>query len=157
AGNSSNGGKPPTTIRYGDRDVPNFRHDQPAQTLLGAEQKKWFFERLQNSKATWKIWGDTVATLDMRADPQNLPPGLAKPGRGGGYAGFDAGFGTVDHSSAYVERAEIYDFIRELGITGFATVAGDRHSFWAGLAAKALPPKPFEPVGIAFITGSISA
>jgi hypothetical protein len=40
---------------------------------------------------------------------------------------------------------------------GFATVAGDRHSFWAGLAAKALPPKPFEPVGIAFVTGSISA
>jgi alkaline phosphatase D len=34
---------------------------------------------------------------------------------------------------------------------------GDRHSFWAGLAAKALPPKPFEPVGIAFVTGSISA
>ena len=26
------------------------------------------------------------------------------------------------------------------GITGFAIVSGDRHSFWAGLAAKALPP-----------------
>jgi hypothetical protein len=36
-------------------------------------------------------------------------------------------------------------------------VAGDRHSFWAGLAAKTLPPKPFVPVGIAFVTGSISA
>ncbi len=42
-----------------------------------------------------------------------------------------------DHSSAYVERGEIYDFVRDHGITGFATVAGDRHSFWAGLAAKA--------------------
>src|SRR5262249_54969828 len=37
------------------------------------------------------------------------------------------------------------------------TVAGDRHSFWAGLAAKALPPRKFEPVGIAFVTGSVSA
>jgi alkaline phosphatase D len=36
-------------------------------------------------------------------------------------------------------------------------VAGDRHSFWAGLAAKSFPPKSFQPVGIAFITGSISA
>jgi len=36
-------------------------------------------------------------------------------------------------------------------------VAGDRHSFWAGLAAKALPPQTFEPVGVVFITGSISA
>ena len=42
-------------------------------------------------------------------------------------------------------------------ITGFAVVSGDRHSFWAGYAAKALPPKSFDPVGVAFITGSISA
>jgi alkaline phosphatase D len=89
----------------------------------------------------------------MRADPQNLPHGLTKPWPGAGYATFGGG----DPSSAYVERGEIYDFIREHGISGFATVAGDRHSFWAGLAAKSLPPKSFEPVGIAFITGSISA
>src|SRR5262249_25488801 len=45
----------------------------------------------------------------------------------------------------------------ERGITGFATVAGDRHSFWAGLAASALPPEKFDPIGVAFITGSLSA
>ncbi len=58
---------------------------------------------------------------------------------------------------AYFERGEVYDFVRENEITGFVTVAGDRHSFWAGLSAKTLPPKQFAPVGIAFITGSISA
>jgi alkaline phosphatase D len=89
----------------------------------------------------------------MRADPQNLPAGIGKPWQGAGYAGFGGG----DHSGAYVERTEIYDFVRDHKITGFATVAGDRHSFWAGYAAKALPPAKFEPVGIAFITGSISA
>ena len=47
--------------------------------------------------------------------------------------------------------------MRDAGITGFVTVSGDRHSFWAGLAAKSLPPAAFEPVGAAFITGSISA
>ncbi|MEO8028809.1 MAG: alkaline phosphatase D family protein, partial [Bryobacteraceae bacterium] len=72
---------------------------------------------------------------------------------GAGYATM----GASDHSGAFVERAEIYDFVRENGITGFATVSGDRHSFWAGLAAKSLPPKPFMPVGVAFITGSLSA
>ena len=60
-------------------------------------------------------------------------------------------------SVAPTEKGEIYDFIQSHGITGFATVAGDRHSFWAGLAAKSLPPRPFEPVGVAFVTGSISA
>jgi alkaline phosphatase D len=79
---------------------------------------------------------------------------LGKPWPGAGYAVLGGG---GDHSSAYLERAEIYDFIREQGISGFATIAGDRHSFWAGLAAKALPPHAFEPVGVAFITGSISA
>jgi len=153
AGRSYDGGQPPASIRYGGVEVPNFRKDQPPQTILGAEQKAWFLARLGSSKATWKIWGNTVGTLDWRADPQNLPPGLNKPWPGAGYAGFGGG----DFGSAYVERSEIYDFVRDHGITGFATVAGDRHSFWAGLAAKSLPPNPFEPVGVAFVTGSISA
>jgi alkaline phosphatase D len=156
-GNAYDGGRAPATIRYGGAEIPNFRKDEPPTSILGAEQKHWFFERLRSSNATWKIWGDTVATLEMRADPQNLPPDLAHTWPGSGYAGFDANYGAGDHSTAYVERAEIYDFIRNNGITGFVTVAGDRHSFWAGLAAKALPPQKFEPVGIAFIVGSISA
>ena len=153
AGRIHNHGHPPTSIRYGSNQVSNFRKDEPAQTILGEQQKSWFLERLRRSKATWKVWANTTATLEMRADPQNLPAGLSKPWPGSGYAGF----ACADHSNAYVERGEIYDFVRHHGITGFATVAGDRHSFWAGLAAKSLPPKPFEPVGIAFVTGSISA
>jgi len=157
SGKTCKGGHPPATIKYGDKQVPNFRKDQPPTTILGAEQKTWFLDCLRQSKTTWKIWANTVATLDMRADPQNLPAGLTKSWPGEGYAGFDANTGAGDHSTAFVERGEIYDFVRNKGITGFATVAGDRHSFWAGLAAKGLPPKPFDPVGIAFVTGSISA
>jgi alkaline phosphatase D len=153
AGKTYNGGQPPSSIQFGTVEIANFSKDEPAQTILGAEQKAWFLERLRSSKAIWKIWGNTTATLDMRADPQNLPPGMTKPWPGAGYAGFAGG----DHSTAYVERGEIYDFVKAQGITGFATIAGDRHSFWAGLAAKSLPPKPFASVGIAFVTGSISA
>jgi alkaline phosphatase D len=153
-GRDYNGGKPPGTIRFGDKQVPNLRKADPAQTQLGAEQKVWFLEQLRNSKATWKIWGSTTATLDMRADPQNLPAGMVPSAwPGAGYATF----GDRDVSGAYQERGEIYDFIQKHAITGFATVAGDRHSFWAGLSAKSLPPKSFEPVGVAFVTGSISA
>jgi alkaline phosphatase D len=153
AGRQYNGGHPPASIPFGAKQLPNFRRGESPQTIFGRAQKAWFLERLKSSQATWKIWGNTEGTLDFRVDPQNLPAGLTKPWPGAGYAGFGGG----DHSSAYVERAEIYDFIRDNGITGFATVAGDRHSFWAGLAAKALPPQPFEPVGIVFVTGSLSA
>ena len=152
AGRTYNGGRPPASIRFGNVEIENFCKDRPAQTILGAEQKAWFLERLRDSKATWKIWGNTTATLDMRADLENLPQGN-KPWPVNGYATSPLG----DHGTAYVERGEIYDFVEANGITGFATVAGDRHSFWAGLAAKSLPPKPFVPVGIAFVTGSISA
>ena len=153
AGLAHNQSHPPAAIRFGDVEVPNFRKDAPVQTVLGAEQKAWFLDQLKTSSATWKIWGNTAGTLDMRADPQNLPAGLTKPWPGSGYATFAMG----DPSSAFTERAEIYDFVRAQGIAGFVTVAGDRHSFWAGLATKSLPPKSFEPVGVAFITGSISA
>jgi alkaline phosphatase D len=153
-GREYNGGKPPDTIPYGDKQVPNVRKADPPQTILGAEQRAWFLEQLRKSTATWKVWGSTTATMEERADPQNLPAGVI-PSKWPG-----AGYGTLtvgDVSVAWHERGLIYDFIREHGITGFATVAGDRHAFWAGLAAKSLPPKPFEPVGIVFVGGSISS
>lgn len=153
AGRAANGGRPPQTIRVGGQEAPNYRKDGPPATLLGQVQKAWFKDRLARSTATWKVWGCTNGTLDFRADLQNLPAGLTKPWIGAGYG--DGGSG--DMSGAYTERAEVYDFVRDKKITGFATVSGDRHSFWAGLSAKALPPRAFEPVGIAFITGSISA
>jgi alkaline phosphatase D len=154
AGKTYANGNPPETIVIGDLRAANFTRHDPAVTLLGHEQKAWLKQTLQASNATWKIWGATNGTLDMRADPQNLPQGFtsaAWPGKG--YACFGGG----DFSGALSERAELYDFVRDAGISGFTVVSGDRHSFWAGYAAKALPPASFEPVGIAFICGSLSA
>jgi alkaline phosphatase D len=155
AGRTYANGHPPARIQAADGsvDIANVWKERPAQSVFGAQQKSWFLERLERSTATWKVWGNTTATLDMRADPANLPEGVGKHWPWPGYAGFGGG----DWSTAYVERAEIYDFVRSRGITGFATVAGDRHSFWGGLAAKSLPPQEFSPVGVAFVTGSISA
>ena len=147
-------GGAPATIAQDGKAIPNFQREAPAQTVLGARQKAWFLDRLGRSRATWKIWGSKLGTLEWRADPQNLPVGLTRPWAGAGYAIFGGG---GDHGTAWVERGEIYDFVAEKGITGFATVAGDRHSFWAGYSAKALPPRRFEPVGVSFVTGSISA
>jgi alkaline phosphatase D len=153
AGSACNGGKPPADISYGAQKVPNFRKDEPPFTILGHVQKDWLKQQITSSKATWKIWGATNATLDARTDPQNLPPGVGKPWPGAGFATYGGG----EFSSAFRERAEIYDTVRDAGVSGFVVVSGDRHSFWAGYAAKALPPARFEPVGIGFVTGSLSA
>jgi alkaline phosphatase D len=153
AGNAYGDRHPPATIPFDGKSVPNFRKDEPPITLLGAVQKAWFKRTIAGSKATWKIWAASNGTLDWRCDPQNLPTGLTRPWPGGGYACFGGG----DLSGIYTERAELYDFIRDHKIEGFVTVSGDRHSFWAGYAAKALPPRAFEPVGVVFIGGSISS
>ena len=157
AGRDYAGGKPPAAIMVGDKAVPNFRKDEPPFTVLGREQKAWLKERLTKSQATWKIWGATNATLDMRTDPQNLPAELSKKLKKPWVWPEYGSFGGGDFSGALTERAEIYDFIRDQRIDGFVIVSGDRHSFWAGYATKALPPQKFEPVGVAFVTGSISA
>ena len=114
------GGKPPATIALGDKSAPNFRKDEPAYTVLGREQKAWLKERLTRSAATWKVWGATNGTLDMRTDPQNLPAGLTKDK----WPGKDFGtFGGSDFSSAFSERAEIYDTVRDHKLSGFVTIS----------------------------------
>ena len=153
SGRTYDASKPPATIAFGDSSIPNFRRDEPTFTVLGRVQKKWLKDRLETSSATWKIWAATNGTLDMRTDPQNLPTSISKPWPGKGYATFGGG----DFSGALSERAEIYDHVRKANVDGFVVVSGDRHSFWAGYAAKALPPARFDPVGIAFIVGSLSA
>lgn len=150
AGREYDGGNPPAQLAMGDKRVDNYVARAAPQTMLGATQKAWFLDALRNARATWKIWGNSLGTLDTRVDPQHLPPGL------GTWKGQGYGLMTVyDWGSMFHERAQIFDAVRDAGITGFAIVAGDRHSFWAGYAAKALPPAAFEPVGVSFVGGSL--
>jgi alkaline phosphatase D len=147
-GREYDGGHPPATIRAGEVDVPNMQAKKPPQSYLGLAQMAWFKSALRAARAPWKIWGHSFGTLTWRTDPQNLPPGLAGPWPGAGYGVLNSGYA--------VEKGEIFRMVREEGITGFAIVAGDKHSFWAGYPSETLPPRPFEPVGVEFVTGSIS-
>lgn len=148
-GRSYDSGRPPASIQFGESVYPNKQADAPPQAYLGVEQLAWLKERLRSARAPWKIWGHSFGTLTWRADLHNLPAPLRALWPGAGYGILNAGFA--------VEHAEIFDFVRDQGIAGFAIVAGDKHSFWAGYPSKSLPPQAFEPVGIEFITGSISA
>ena len=77
-GRGYNGGKPPADVRFNDAHVPNPHRSGPPQTILGAEQKAWFKDKLRSATATWEVWGNSLGALDSRADPQNLPAGLTK-------------------------------------------------------------------------------
>ena len=153
-GRAFNGGNPPAELEFNGAKVDNPNKDKPPQTILGGTQKAWFKDRLRSSGATWKIWGSSQCTLEQRADPENFPAGLTKQKwPAGRFANVQGG----DFGSAWVERGEIYDLVRDAKITGFAIVSGDLHSFWAGYAAAQLPPGKFEPVGLSFTGGSMSS
>jgi alkaline phosphatase D len=151
-GRDFNGGNPPAEVSFNDAHVANPQRSAPPQTILGAEQKAWFKDRLKKSTAVWKIWGNSQGTLDCRADPENLPAGLTKESWP---KNVFAAMGPPDFGLAFAERAEIYDLVREAKITGFGIVSGDRHNFWAGYASAELPPGKFDPVGLSFIGASL--
>jgi alkaline phosphatase D len=153
-GRAFNGGNPPAELEFNGAKVANPNKDKPPQTLLGGTQKAWFKDRLRSSRATWKIWASSQCTLEQRADPENFPAGLTKQKwPAGRFANVQGG----DFGSAWVERGEIYDLVRDAAITGFAIVSGDLHSFWAGYASAQLPPGKFDPIGLSFTGGSMSS
>ncbi|HVU29599.1 MAG TPA: alkaline phosphatase D family protein [Sphingomicrobium sp.] len=153
-GRAFNGGNPPAELSFNDARIANPQRAAPPQTILGAEQKAWFKDQLKRATGTWKIWANSLGTLEWRADPQNLPAGLTKQKWP---EGTFANLGGGDHGSAWAERSEIYDLVRDSKITGFAIVSGDRHSFWAGYAAAELPPGKFDPVGLSFVGASLAS
>jgi alkaline phosphatase D len=153
-GRAFNGGNPPAEVSFNEARVANPQKNAPPQTILGAEQKAWFKDKLKSAKATWKIWANSQGALDQRADPQNLPPGLT---RESWPKDTYANMGGGDFGTAYLERAEIYNLVRDAKITGFAIVSGDLHSFWAGYATAELPPGKFEPVGLSFVGASLTS
>jgi alkaline phosphatase D len=153
AGAAAPNASPPATIRFNGVDVPNPRRTAPPLSTLGATQKEWFLDRLRAATTPWKLWGNSVAMLDWRTDFQNLPDDVGTHWPTTGYALF----GDDDWSGYRHERAEIFDFVERNGITGLATVCGDRHAFLAGVLSSTLPPHRFHPIAAEFVTGSISA
>lgn len=153
AGKAFNHGKPPATISFKGKELPNPRRDAAPQSVLGAAQKRWFLSQLRGSQATWKIWGNSFGMLDLRLDFQNLPPEMKPQWTYPGYGLMS----IADWSGYRTERNEILAILRREKITGLITVVGDRHSFQAGVLSETLSPHEFKPVAAEFITGSVSA
>ncbi len=77
---------------------------EPNQTMLGPTQKKWLFQKLQNSKATFKVIASAVPWASG-----------TKPG-------------SLDTWDGYkTEREELFSFIAENKIEGIILLSADRH------------------------------
>ena len=132
------------------QDLPNPQRDKPRQSYLGIEQKAWLKDAASRLAQAVEDLGPFVRhACACGPTSRTCPSRLRARWAGTGYGLMKGGYG-LDHG-------EIADMLKTEGITGLAIVAGDKHSFWAARFSKKLPPEAFEPVGVEFITGSISA
>ena len=117
---------------------PNFRKDQPRRRFSAANRSSGFSRVCATRAPRGRVWGNPPAR-STGASIRRTCRRVWRRSRGtdAGYAGFGGGDTAPRTSSA--RRSTTSCAISE--ITGFVTVAGDRHSFWAGLAAKSLPPQ----------------
>ena len=152
-GRAFNGGNPPA-----GNPLQRCACPQPATERAAANDSRGGAEGMVQGQAQ-ELDGD-VENLGQLAGRARLARRPAEPARGSHQGVLArrtryAALGGGDYGTAYAERAEIYQLVRDAKITGFAIVSGDRHSFWAGYAAAELPPGKFEPVGLSFVGASL--
>ena len=139
AGRAYAGGRPPATIRFGDERGPELPEGRSRPRRSWAPSRRpGSSTGCARSTATWKVWGNSPG--HARLARRSAEP-AAGPRRSPGPARATPRSAAATTAPPTPSAREIYDLVREQAITGFATVSGDRHSFWAGLAAKALPPR----------------
>jgi alkaline phosphatase D len=124
--------RPPCEGRFG---VEGCR-EQFRTSMLGADQKRWFFSKLAEGSYRWKVWASSVQLSRSMTD-----------GR----------FGSLDAWDGYAgERQQVLDFLKEKGMQNLIAITGDRH---ASLVAE-IPDsyeKPERVLGAEFMTPAVSS
>ena len=115
--------------RLEGRDEQILNINDPAlydtsRTLLGVDQKAWFFDQLSNSEAKWKVVGQQVIFSELNvgwaavSDPNSS------------FEALESIF--LDIWDGYpAERAEVVNFIAENEIDNTVILTGDFHSTFA--------------------------
>lgn len=116
-----------TRLEGRERQVPNINdpalHD-PERTILGAEQREWFFQQLANSQARWKVVGQQVMFAEFNIGWAYL----ANPSFT--FESLESIF--LDIWDGYpAERSRVIDFIRDNDIDNVVILTGDFHSAFA--------------------------
>jgi alkaline phosphatase D len=116
---------PPPDDEFGQRDTatpPSRAADDPDRTMLGTAQREWFIDRVTDSPATWKIWGNSVLNAALKA---------TNAGEGGSfYLNYDAWDG-YEHERQLI-MGEVAREARSRGrALNLVTLTGDMHAYVA--------------------------
>jgi alkaline phosphatase D len=123
----------------GDLDAsPDCPERRDGRAFLGASQKRFLKDRLQGSRATWKVIGNEMPMMPVKVGP--------------------ATYRTQDPWHGYLgDREEVIAHIRDRQIKDVVFVTGDFHTFFAGDVRPGESADPGETVATEFVGGGISA
>ncbi|GAX91050.1 alkaline phosphatase D family protein [Effusibacillus lacus] len=115
--------------------------NDPSQSMLGVAtsgQRDWFLNRVQNSTAIWKIWGNEVQYTPLKLF--------------GKYLNLDAWDGFAG------ERKIITQELKNAGVRNFLVITGDLHTYEANLVKVDYEQDPdHAAVGVEFMVGSVTS
>lgn len=118
-GEAYNDGKPPQSIEFGGKTVPNPRAGAPVNSVLGQKQKAWFKNALKTSSAKWKVWAATLPAYPLRLDLDNAP----------GWEGPLVSVRMKEFMGAKSETRELMEFVRAEKLANIFSITSDRHMF----------------------------
>jgi alkaline phosphatase D len=131
----------------------------PDRTITGNKQMEWLKESLKNDRAVWKLVGNPVMIAPVVFPP--LPNELTQNLNDITHLIPEDGFPyNVDQWDGYTaDRTELFDHIKNQGVTNTVFLTGDIHSAWACdlPADPGTYPLDGESVGTEFVCTSVTS
>lgn len=107
----------------------------PARTMLGAEQEKWFSENINDTTKVWNVMANQTVMTDIRLGAAVL---------------------NYDQWDGYApDRNRILSDVVDQGVENFVVLTGDIHL--AGVGQLTIDSNPTTAMGTEFVTTSISS
>ncbi|KWH31824.1 alkaline phosphatase [Burkholderia cepacia] len=119
-------------------------------SILGPMQTQWFKQKMANSTATWKIWGNEVPLNRLWMDLRQVP-GVPSAAALNYVVNCDSWDGYPTH------RADVLGYLKSLNVRNVVSITGDLHAFQAGVVRDTSDPATGTPVLVDFVSAGISS
>ncbi|MEH6580497.1 MAG: alkaline phosphatase D family protein [Halioglobus sp.] len=146
-GAAYNKSNPPEHLPYGDGTIANPWRDRAPGSCMGQTQRDWFLRSLDESRSTWKLWGNALPLLPMRIDLSALP-----------LTDYEDSVVGIDAWAGYPHEMNLLmSHLRDQKIPGVVSLSGDHHMHGAGTVSWTADDLEAKPLAADFAVAGISS
>lgn len=124
-----------------------YENDPTTEDLMGPDQEAWFLSTMQNTTATWKVWGNEFCLLPLQLDLTGNP--LAPPELQNRFV-----LNQEDWNGVPSRRDQLLEQLAAIG--NVVAVTGDIHAFFAGNPTTSSNARIVEFVGSSISSGGFA-